>query len=319
MNRSTSGRVGFTLVELLVVIAIIGILIALLLPAVQAARESARRTQCANNLKQIALAMHKFHDTHKRFPPGEESVLAAPASQDRNWVWSVFVLPYMEQEGLYEQLGAKFDTTTATDLAPQTTGTDPRTPLVLSRIAAYVCPSDTGPIINNRLANYAKTNYIVSKILCFVDTRTNFNDILDGTTNTLLIGERANPESGTPFYHIGAIWACRRATNNSYAFEPGFMNVSMNPAAFTGTGGCCNNTGVTDPNDIRSSTSSLHPGGAQFAFCDGSVKFLSKNLAYFPANLPGLGFGPPPNGPSVPFVFNNLYTPTDGRPINYAY
>lgn len=96
MNSQMSRRPGrgFTLVELLVVIAIIGILVALLLPAVQAAREAARRTQCVNNLKQIGLAMHNYQDTHKRLPPGSAA----------GWghTWHAYALPYMEQTPLYE-------------------------------------------------------------------------------------------------------------------------------------------------------------------------------------------------------------------------
>jgi prepilin-type N-terminal cleavage/methylation domain-containing protein/prepilin-type processing-associated H-X9-DG protein len=302
MNRLASGQTGFTLVELLVVIAIIGILIALLLPAVQAARESARRTQCNNNLKQIALGLHKYHDSYKKFPPGE--LTATGSSANRNWVWSVLVLPQIEQEGLYEQLRPTLLQTPPND-APAATGADPRTPLVLSRIAAFICPSDTGPPLNNRLGNFGASNYPVSKIMCFLDTKTQFRDVLDGTSNTLLVGERANPFQGKPFIHIGVVWSSRVATNNSYAFEPGFMNVSLPANALNGSGGCCNS--ANDPNDIRSSTSSLHPGGAQYAFCDGSVRFIRQTIAYFPANLPGDG-----PGAAVNFVFNKLYHPKDG-------
>ncbi|MGB4727076.1 MAG: DUF1559 domain-containing protein, partial [Thermogutta sp.] len=110
--RSILGRLtrGFTLVELLVVIAIIGILIALLLPAVQAAREAARRSQCTNNLKQIMLAFHNYHDIHKRFGPGLVKMgnwFAAnncPEGQCGTWSWGAFILPYLEQTSLYQQL-----------------------------------------------------------------------------------------------------------------------------------------------------------------------------------------------------------------------
>ncbi len=101
------GSGGFTLVELLVVIAIIGILIALLLPAVQAAREAARRSQCTNNLKQLSLAMHNYHDTFGVFPPGS---LGDPAwtgnynIYDGHFGWPVFILPFVEQQALHERI-----------------------------------------------------------------------------------------------------------------------------------------------------------------------------------------------------------------------
>jgi prepilin-type N-terminal cleavage/methylation domain-containing protein/prepilin-type processing-associated H-X9-DG protein len=292
------GRRGFTLIELLVVIAIIAILIGLLLPAVQKVREAAARMSCSNNLKQIALALHNYHDTNSALPAGE--VAPTGASANRNWVWSALILPYVEQTALHTQLQP------GTGQVPPATGTNPLTPLVLTRVPTYVCPSDTGPLINPRLGNYAKTNYPISKVLCFLNTKTKLTDISDGTSNTLLVGERANPPGGMPFMHIGAVWAGRWGTNNSYAFEPGFMNVSMNPAAITAAGACCNNTGVTDPNDIRSATNSLHTGGAQFAFCDGSVKFIRQTIAYYPANLAH-------DDATRDFLFNNLYQPRDGR------
>ena len=93
-------RSGFTLVELLVVITIIGILIALLLPAVQAAREAARRMQCANNIKQVALALHTYESAKSCFPPG--LIWDCPGSRCYVWGWSAYTLPYMEQQGLYD-------------------------------------------------------------------------------------------------------------------------------------------------------------------------------------------------------------------------
>jgi prepilin-type processing-associated H-X9-DG protein len=172
----------------------------------------------------------------------------------------------------------------------------------------YRCPSDTGPDVNLRLGNYGKTNYPANKNIFFLDTAFKLTDITDGTSNTLMVGERANPENGQPFTHIGAVWACRQATNNSYAFEAGFMNVSMRPEAITAAGGCCNNTGVNDPDDIRSATNSLHIGGAQYAFCDGSVKFIKQTIEYYPRNVANVE-------DIHNFLFNNLYHRADGNPL----
>jgi prepilin-type N-terminal cleavage/methylation domain-containing protein/prepilin-type processing-associated H-X9-DG protein len=301
---------GFTLVELLVVIAIIGVLVALLLPAVQAAREAARRSQCQNNLKQVGLALHNYHDTFGAFPPGEiQPGGLNPASAQDNWVWSALILPFLEQGNLHLQANVGINR------GPPATGADPRTPFVLARIAPYICPSDTGTLLNPRLGNYAKTNYPGSKSI-FPVPATNqpltnsFRNITDGTSNTMLVGERANPPNGTPFVHIGAIWSQRRATNNSWAFEPGFLCVTMRPAAITAAGACCNNTGVNDPDDIRSAANSLHPNGAQFAFCDGAVKFISKNIQQsFVNTLPD---------DNTNLIYNNLYNKADGNTIgNY--
>ena len=98
-------RTGFTLVEILVVVAIIGLLIALLLPAIQAARESARKTQCANNLKQIGLAMHNYMDEHEALPPGYVSVVL-PDHDDGGpgWAWGAKILAYLEQNSLFQQV-----------------------------------------------------------------------------------------------------------------------------------------------------------------------------------------------------------------------
>src|ERR671919_44032 len=98
-------RAGFPLVELLVVIAIIGVLVALLLPAVQAARESARRMSCASNLRQIGLAMHNYHDIAGAFPIGVSNDIPGNGNgSDGNWTWSARILPYLEQSGLYQTL-----------------------------------------------------------------------------------------------------------------------------------------------------------------------------------------------------------------------
>ena len=135
MYRSDSFKRGFTLVELLVVIAIIGVLVALLLPAVQSAREAARRMQCVNNLKQLGVATHNYHDTYLTFPSG-----FIRTSNAQGWGWGALTLPFIEQGPLHDRLQvtrANLDAVIASpppDLAE----------LVQTSLAAFHCPSDTG-------------------------------------------------------------------------------------------------------------------------------------------------------------------------------
>jgi prepilin-type N-terminal cleavage/methylation domain-containing protein len=142
-------RRGFTLVELLIVIAIIGMLVSLLLPAVQAAREAARRTECANNLKQIGLALQAYHDARRGFPPGWLWAPPADQSGGSSWAWSVFILPYLERNSLYDEL--RVDDGSALVPPPG----DPRDTL----LPMFVCPSDVGPDRNKWFRGYAKSNY----------------------------------------------------------------------------------------------------------------------------------------------------------------
>lgn len=160
----SSIRWAFTLVELLVVIAIIGILIALLLPAVQAAREAARRSQCTNNLKQVGLALHNYHDTNRSFPPtgiltGDMGLptAAIPSTTPYHHSWLVMVLPYMEQNPLY----AKTDLTLPLWLAGSTTATDGQQ-VVGTNVANLHCPSSL-ELMLNQTRDMAYTNYAMSE------------------------------------------------------------------------------------------------------------------------------------------------------------
>jgi prepilin-type N-terminal cleavage/methylation domain-containing protein len=201
-ERRRAGLRAFTLVELLVVIAIIGVLVALLLPAVQAAREAARRTQCINNLKQLGIALHNYHDTYLVFPPGQYNLLATDGRPNRV-CWFQSILPFIEQTGLH----ASF----LPDITANTAGftwTNRHT-----IVAAVRCPSDpnapknltagaTSPTASN--AQGAHGNYVLTagstvfgnggqgdalNGMFYCLSRTRMSDVIDGTSNTLMGSE----------------------------------------------------------------------------------------------------------------------------------
>lgn len=218
---------GFTLIELLVVIAIIAVLIALLLPAVQQAREAARRSQCKNNIKQIGLALHNYHDTHRMFPPGSITRASVPdktcgtsASACQNsdlWCndtnmttngapWTVMVLPYMDESPLYGSFNfSHLLTHSETNQAP---ASSPNRALWLNRLGKYQCPSDPASTQATNNTNYlgvsgggvlgdsgvtcmgASNNVrFYNNGILHVNSRTGIKDVTDGSSNTFLVGE----------------------------------------------------------------------------------------------------------------------------------
>jgi prepilin-type N-terminal cleavage/methylation domain-containing protein/prepilin-type processing-associated H-X9-DG protein len=286
MRGSFRHRRGFTLIELLVVIAIIAILIGLLLPAVQKVREAAARAKCSNNLKQIALALHNYHDANSTFPPGEVTLPTntGATSAQNNWCWAALLLPYHEQGNLFAQAQAGIG-----QMPSATSTTDPRTPAVLTTVPILTCPSDTGGPLNTYLGGYAKSNYPITKSIAAANygppnypynflAKTRMADVVDGTSNTLLLAERASPPFPGAFLSIGNIWAGRIGTNNSYSFDEGQINASIPAKALSPTGGCCVSAGTNDPNNYRGSASSFHTNGLNTAFCDGSVKFIQQTI-----------------------------------------
>jgi prepilin-type N-terminal cleavage/methylation domain-containing protein/prepilin-type processing-associated H-X9-DG protein len=320
-------RIGFTLIELLVVIAIIAILIALLLPAVQQAREAARRTQCKNNLKQIGLAMHNYHDQSNTFPPGVVDVtrggpscspIAAPTTF---WGGHTFFLPMIDQGPLYNQLNPGAGTCgmpVGTTLFPATTGRA----LLQTPLEMFRCPSDTGPALNDfhrtaapaAVTTYSTSNYVVNEMVGNVDTRVRIRDFVDGTSNTLMHAERALRTGPQGRRQTGAIVFGRTsATDAAWKFRanwpPNFNNPTTSTTGFGGDNGC-----------VRHNISSEHTGGVHVLMADGAVRFLSENIGTNPAlqnttTCVGMSTtaNPPHTGPG--FVFQNLFYINDGQPI----
>ena len=282
MNKQPSRRSAFTLVELLVVIAIIGVLVALLLPAVQSAREAARRMSCASNLRQIGLALQNYHDTNQAFPIGITNPNGlTTAVVNQHWTWPTRILPYIEQGALYQQL------TVGNGNVPAPNTTSQMGQAVMTPIKSYMCPSDPGnpKQYNNFLQGYPKLNYPAGKPMVMwrsweqdsglANRSTRIVDVTDGTSNTFFVGERAVSKLNH-FISMGGIWPTQVGSNNAYTFDANPPNQSYPPAGLTANGQCCNS--ANDPNNIRGSASSLHPNGLQFCFVDGSVRFVSNNI-----------------------------------------
>jgi prepilin-type N-terminal cleavage/methylation domain-containing protein/prepilin-type processing-associated H-X9-DG protein len=279
MLPSRPQRPAFTLIELLVVIAIIAILICLLVPAVQKVREAAARIQCANNLKQIGIAYHSYHDSMKYFPPA--------FSKPSNWGWAVWLLPFVEQDNLYKTLnpdGTVLGHNNLTDT---------------QKLSVYLCPSDPTPLTNKYFSGYAKSNYTCSEPISDGGSQTQMKEITDGTSNTILSGER------DMLNQVAAVWA-GRDTATGVGSVLGRPTWPIN-TKYPGNAPCCagDTTGCR-----RYAWSSLHPQGANFAFCDGSVHFLNQNIDTDP-NQATCSKPVPSNWTLV-----NLYFKDDGNTVN---
>jgi len=274
MKRSNS---GFTLVELLVVIAIIGVLVALLLPAVQAAREAARRSSCNNNLKQYALGLHNSHDTFLKFPVGLHDTHGRG-----NW-W-IHVLPFVEEENLYQKANLSPGNRCCGSL-----GTGGAHNVVVDSAA---CPSDPGGghvdtqgFQGNYVGCFGDTDFQASGYnvgmngngIFYNRSETRFRDITDGTSNTVMLGEILVRQgySGHDirgrywnFHGGGVLFSTLHNPNTSVGDRTDVHCQSLPEQNLP-----CANSG----NNILS-LRSWHPGGAQCAFADASVHFISETI-----------------------------------------
>jgi prepilin-type N-terminal cleavage/methylation domain-containing protein/prepilin-type processing-associated H-X9-DG protein len=330
-NHSRVTARAFTLIELLVVIAIISVLIALLLPAVQSAREAARRAGCVNNLKQIGLALHNYHDSMSVFPPGYVSAVDPsvqnPCNQDAEnqsgvdlgtgWAWGSMILPYLEQVPLYNSIN--FNLSVA---YPQ------NDTVSLTPISVYVCPSDPGPSVipvfedppdpNNPgsfsgthiVDTLARGNYVGMWGLGEICAQSCANDgannnglgpigqhagifyrnsatrvaaVTDGTSNTVMVGERSHNLSYVT-------WVARSINGwlgKTSLVEGGADRFNASPeecwTQVLGPVGLEDGMRtINNPEAHVEDYWSMHPGGANMLFADGSVHFLKSSISPIP-------------------------------------
>ncbi len=298
-SNPSTGRKGFTLVELLVVIAIIGVLIGLLLPAVQQAREAARRMQCQNKLKQIGLALHNYHDTFLSLSSANQGMANSSGTNysGHGWTWHANLLPYIEQKALYDAIQGP-------DGFGNESGSQNSGKALIVRdtiVSAFWCPSQEDVSNNSQKNGYQPSNYNgnmgtrigngnddcmctgVSNLaemkseawgcmngngVFYVDSRTRFADVRDGLSNTIFVSEVPDT-GGDPIGPFGGGCDRRAMFSNGADGNPPY---EMTEYLIAAEGNDPINGGAEE------AAGSWHPGGAHFLMGDGSVRFLSENM-----------------------------------------
>jgi prepilin-type processing-associated H-X9-DG protein len=331
-------------VELLVVIAIIGILIALLLPAVQAAREAARRMQCTNNLKQIGLACQNYHDTYKCFPSAyiRGTRNSGAANNNECWGWQVLIMPFIEAGNMYERLQPDQYSLEATCAKANPNIPNP-VPVLQTLIDSYVCPSDSNDGIAHQNRHFGGGNgtnagglgqwrpglstYVANRGVkdmpqnwpsdcygtMFYDSEITMAKVSDGTSNTLLAGERDT------LYCRSGTWIGIRNPNGHHgrglwyniAHARTMINSPTNVYNWGHNKGC------------GESYSSMHPGGVNMVFCDGSVHFIPETIDYVPNGVGDkkVWHNFTPGDPDYAWygTFNKLARRNDGFPLGLEF
>jgi prepilin-type N-terminal cleavage/methylation domain-containing protein len=312
MNRLPLRRKAFTLIELLVVIAIIAILIALLVPAVQKVREAAARTQCINNLKQIGLALHNFHDSNKRLPPGcasDTPPFGTPPTGHGS-SWKVYILPYIDQGPLYSKWqftgGSGWENTNNTNLVNNVV------------VPAYRCPSSSLPeFYNGNPAGGASNSMVTSYTgisgsynmgyadpvlgtntccngndgvvsgsgMLYPLSKVKLTDVSDGTSNTIMVGEQSNHLRDANNQPVTGNYQCI-TSQGPHGWIMGTSNTTPPPAGQNRSMNCTTvrylinqkgltqaSGGTTENAGCNVPLSSNHAGGACMLFGDGTVRF----------------------------------------------
>jgi prepilin-type N-terminal cleavage/methylation domain-containing protein/prepilin-type processing-associated H-X9-DG protein len=308
-------RKAFTLIELLVVIAIIGLLIAMLLPAIQAAREMARRSQCTNNLRQIGLALHNFESGRRHFPAGYQASMPyadGAADTSPGWGWATAILPLIEENAVFKRINLTLPV-----------GDSGSSPAVRSIIPLFRCPTDIIPdaafAMNDDLGNTVALAAPSSYAACcggdesdtaaetgagtfFRNSQIKTAQITDGTSKTILVGERSWSNSNGIWAGAIASAVCHRGALNPC---PGSSAASY-PAATLVLAHSHLNNALTDTDGGLDDFSSRHSDGSNFVLADGSVRFLQSvpgdnaNGSYTPDSLVFQALGTRAGGEAIP-------------------
>lgn len=301
----TARQRAFTLIELLVVIAIIAVLIALLLPAVQQAREAARRSQCKNNMKQLGLGLHNYHDTFGILPyatanTGQCMTSGQTVTNHKGWL---YILPYIDQAPLYNQFNFNQATgmrnTGGGTLAGGGSTAGPNALLTTNILSVMICPSDNGSKVypgadatyGSGVANTARTSYdfavaqgngcamweseaLTTKAMFGMNSRCKLTDVKDGTSNTVMVSETTLSVSDG----VAPSWGCSQHVGMGIQF-------AAPPNGYINNWYCCSWTtpvnGTFRPGSLGEwgSPGSMHIGGMHVLMGDGAVRFISENLA----------------------------------------
>lgn len=326
MTRSTRG--GFSLVELLVVLAVIGVLVALLLPAVQQARETSRRMACTNNMKQLGIALHVYHDTHLVFPYreggyGRHQHNGGTIAPYQRLSGFVALLPYLEQNAIANEVQSNGQSKTPwDDWQPWQTS-----------FSSLLCPSSPPHMSNDAIAdsNYTfcagdstDTESLDPRGIFGLVKHTKISDITDGTSNTLALSEHGLPTSSRDIFNVNYGSDPATPAECALTFDPfsGYEHAVSAPGSRWTDGGSAFSAMNTclppnrpqcafanhDAQDGFYTASSYHPGGVMATFADGSVRFITETI-----DAGNQGAEPVASGPSPYGVWGSMGSKSGGE------